>query len=240
MDKQQLEAEIVGGLGLDSPVIGLTFVDEAPVGVTVSESPAPSACSMWRQAETDVFYAPAERHFNCAVGAMTMGFELPGEVQQRLGQVVEMMCSCGYLASDEPASIPTIKQQSAGIVYGPLGKLPVEPDLAVMWLDPRQAMLFAEAAGGANWANGQTMAFTGRPACAALPLALEGGPRLSLGCAGMRTFTDVSQDRMLAVVPGANLAEFTAALNSTVHANQSMQGAYDQMKAEFTGAPAAP
>ena len=35
---------------------------------------------------------------------------------------------------------------AAGIVYGPLGELPIEPDLILLWLTPRQAMFYSEAA----------------------------------------------------------------------------------------------
>ena len=35
---------------------------------------------LWRRAEAGVFFAPAVRHYHCAVGAMTMGFDLPEQV----------------------------------------------------------------------------------------------------------------------------------------------------------------
>lgn len=222
-------------LALESPAVGLAFVDQSPPDVAELGTETPSACSLWRQAEDGVFYAPAAKHFNCAVGAMTMGFALDESAQARLADVVGQMCACGYVGADEPASIPKVGRQAAGIVYGPLGDLPVEPDLVLVWLRPHQAMLFNEASGAASWAGRRHLPVLGRPACAALPHALAASqPALSMGCLGMRTFTEVSGDRMLAVIPRANLEAFVDALEQTVVANQTMGAAYDAQKAAFT------
>lgn len=67
-------------------------------------------------------------------------------------------------------------------MYGPLGDFPVEPDVILMWLTPRQAMIFNEATGTSNWTSPSDK-MLGRPACAALPAALnESQPKISLGC----------------------------------------------------------
>jgi uncharacterized protein (DUF169 family) len=222
-------------LELESPAVALAFVDQSPPDVAELSSETPSACSLWRRAEGEVFYAPAAKHFNCAVGAMTMGFALDERAQARLGDVVGQMCACGYVGADEPARIPKVGRPAAGIVYGPLGDLPVEPDLVLVWLRPHQAMLFNEASGAASWAGLRHLPVLGRPACAALPHALAASePALSLGCLGMRTFTEVSGDRMLAVIPRANLEAFVDALETTVAANRTMRAAYDAQKAAFT------
>src|SRR3954470_2070215 len=72
-------------LELELPPVALAFVDEAPDGVESTDAVVPSACAFWRRAEEGVFYAPAEAHFNCPVGAMVMGFDLPEPVQANLG-----------------------------------------------------------------------------------------------------------------------------------------------------------
>src|SRR5262249_38064824 len=117
----------------------------------VIQSEVPSSCSLWRRAEQGVFYAPAQAHFRCPVGAMVMGFELPQPVADELGQLVSSMCDCGYIASDEPAHIPTIPFKPKGIVYGPLDAFPLRADAVVCWLSPRQAMIWNEACGEARW-----------------------------------------------------------------------------------------
>ncbi|HXM54403.1 MAG TPA: DUF169 domain-containing protein [Candidatus Dormibacteraeota bacterium] len=228
--------ELTQLLGLTSAPIGVAFVSARPDGVAEFAGAVPSSCSFWRQAERGVFYAPAEAHYNCAVGAMTMGFALPPAVQQSMSDVVQLMCSCGYMDADEPARMPSIPGTPQGVVYGPLADLPVPPDLVVMWLTPRQAMLFDEAAGDVRWGDQPGMRVLGRPACSSLPIAVQSSrPTLSMGCLGMRTFTEVSDDRMLAVVPAAAIDGFVSRLQATAAANETMAGAYGAMKAQFPG-----
>ena len=100
-------------------------------------------------------------------------------------------------------------------------------------------MLLNEASGGADWSRGSPLPVLGRPACTALPLALaQGQAMLSLGCLGMRTFTEIGSDRMLAVLPGAQLEEIVARLRATVEANRTMAEVYNASKAAFAGTPA--
>jgi len=191
------------------------------------QSDVPSSCSFWRRAEQGVFYAPAEAHFKCPVGAMVMGFELPQPVVDELGQLVNNMCDCGYMASDEAAHIPTVPFRPKGTVYGPLAAFPLHADAVVCWLSPVQAMIWNEACGEGRWDRDVSAAVTGRPACAALPAGInENRPVLSFGCMGMRTFTEVADDRMLATIPGAVLAEFASKLQAMRSTNDAMQSFY--------------
>lgn len=228
-------AEKIGShLGLTTPAVALAFVEQPPEGIATMKQEVPSSCSFWRMAETALFYAPADQHFNCPVGAMTMGFDLPEEVQQNLMGFVQLMTGNGYIVPDEPPNIPTVKKQSGGIVYGPLKDFPMQPDVVLLWVTPRQAMLSNEAVGNARWTAKAPGAVLGRPACAALPTALQSAqPQISMGCTGMRTFTDISDDRLLVVLPGSELPEFLRSLESTMQANQAMQDFYTQHKARF-------
>jgi uncharacterized protein (DUF169 family) len=233
---QGVAEQIQGLLGLATPPVAVAFVSEAPSGITQTTTVSPSTCGFWRQAEQGVFYAEASQHFNCQVGAMVMGFNLPDEVMQQIGGLVNTMCGCAYLSPEEGDKIPSVGRGSAGVVYGPLSQFPVTPDAIVMWLSPKQAMLFNEASGAASWAAAPSRV-NGRPACGALPLAIQGSaPTLSLGCIGMRTFTDVADDRLLAVVPGDKAAEFAESLAGTASANNAMLSFYQQRKAEVLGA----
>jgi len=235
MNHALIAEELASKLSLREPPVGLSWADSAPAGVAVLNQQVPSACAMWRKAETEVFYAPAESHFNCPVGSMTMGFDMPEAVTNELMGLVGKMCECGYFSADEPAKMPTIKRKSKGIVYGPLRELPVEPDLILLWLTPRQAMFLNEASGAARWTDEPTSMF-GRPGCAALPVALENS-RLasSCGCMGMRTFTEIPDDRFLAVLPGARAEEFVRSLATVAASNETMQAFYEERKARFSG-----
>jgi uncharacterized protein (DUF169 family) len=227
-----LAEQIQSLLDLATPPVALAFVDEPPAGVARTSNVSPSTCGFWRLAENGVFYADATQHFNCQVGSMVMGFDLPPHIMQDLGGLVETMCGCAYLSPEEGDKIPSVGSKAAGVVYGPLAEFPTAPSAVVLWLSPRQAMLYNEAAGAASWATEATRV-GGRPACAAVPMAMQGGqPTLSLGCIGMRTFTEIADDRMLAVVPGNKLDAFVAALRTTMDANRSMLSFYEQRKAE--------
>ena len=227
MSNQEVGATIIAALDLDPPPVALAFVDEPPEGIDTIRADLPSSCSFWRRAEQEVFYAPAEAHFNCPVGAMVMGFELPQPVANELQQLVSSMCYCGYIASDEPAHIPAVQSRPKGIVYGPLDAFSLRADAVVCWLNPMQAMIWNEACGEARWDRSVSAPVTGRPACAALPAGIHPNrPVLSFGCMGMRTFTDVAGDRMLATIPGALLAEFASKLQAMRSANDAMQSFY--------------
>jgi uncharacterized protein (DUF169 family) len=236
MDYARVAEELTSKLQLADPPVALAFVDAAPDGVPTLDRQGPSACTFWRWAEDGVFYAPADSHLNCPIGAMVMGFNLPQETQQQLMGLVEMMVGCGYIGADEPARIPAIKGQRAGILYGPLREFPVAPNVVLLWLTPPQAMLYSEAAGSCAWTGTAPTGVLGRPACAVIPMALDREePALSLGCTGLRTFTEISQDRLLAAVPGSKLEEFASAVGRTGAANESMQEFYEQHKAQFVG-----
>lgn len=229
-----LAAKLVDDLRLDLPPVALTYVSEAPEGIPEFSGERPSSCSFWRLGERQLVYVPAAKHFHCALGAYTMGFQLTDEVAQSLNETIETMSGCGYLGADEPPGIPTIKSAPCGIVYGPLGDFPLAPDLVLMWLKPSQAMLFDEAAGQVRWSNEGHMPVHGRPSCAALPIALAGGrPSLSLGCIGMRTYTEIGDERMLVVVPGSDLAGFVGRLTAAVAANAAVLGVYEANKAQY-------
>jgi uncharacterized protein (DUF169 family) len=227
MTNRELATTIIAALDLNPAPIALAFADQPPAGVDIIESEVPSSCSFWRRAEEGVFYAPAEAHFNCPIGAMVMGFELPQPVANDLQQLVASMCDCGYITSDEPAHIPAVQSRPKGIVYGPLSVFPLSADAVVCWLSPLQAMIWNEACGEARWNRDVSAQVTGRPACAALPVGInQNRPVLSFGCMGMRIFTEVASDRMLATIPGAVLPQFASKLKAMRSTNDAMHSFY--------------
>lgn len=235
MDQATTAQKLIELLTLAHPPVALAFVDQPPHGIPESTRPVPSACTFWRQAEQGTFYAPAAAHYNCPVGSMVMGFELPASVNEQLGGLVQSMCDAQYLSMDEAAKIPSVDKASTGIVYGPLQEFPLPADLILMWVSVGQAMIYSEAAGRAAWTN-KPMDVTGRPGCAALPLALRSGqPGMSLGCAGMRTFTEIGDELTLAALPSSALDSFVDSLTGTVASNTAMRSFYAQLKAAVAG-----
>lgn len=234
MNHTDVAVTIQNNLALSTAPIGLAFVTEAPPGVKQFKGIVPSACTFWRLAEREVFYASAEDHFNCPIGVMTMGFDMPKAKMDELMGLVGEMCRIGYLGETEPAGIPTVKQPKQGIVYGPVADMPMAPDIMLCWVTPYQAMLLSEAAHTSDWAGPKGATATGRPACATLPLALEAKQAtMSFGCMGMRTFTDVSQGMMLAAVPAEAANQLADRLPKVMEANDKMQDFYEGRKASI-------
>jgi len=218
-------------LSLTKPVIGLAFVQAQPEEVSRIGKAAPSTCAFWHEAETDVFYAAADDHFNCALGAMVMGFPLPDDTMGRLMEDVGMMCGTSYVREEEVEKVPKHDQASAGIVYGPLNRFPVDPDLALVWATPRQAMVVAESSGLMNWAAGHGDVY-GRPGCAAVPVALaEGRTAQSFGCVGMRINAAVEDDLMLMAIPGGQLDSLVAELGRVSHVHGQLDTHYRERAA---------
>jgi uncharacterized protein (DUF169 family) len=235
MNCETIAGMLTTALNLASPPIALAFADFI-TGAQVDTTPPPSACAFWRWAETRVFFAPAEAHFNCPIGAMVMGFDLTKEVQDELIADVGNMEKCGYLKPGESDRIPTSTPSTKGILYGPLAQMPVEPHVVLCWLTPVQAMIWNEAAEDAAWNASRPSSVFGRPACAALPYSVRHDrPVTSFGCVGMRTFTEIAQDRLLAVVPGTSLLAFATALVTMRKVNEVMESTYLSRKGNSGG-----
>jgi uncharacterized protein (DUF169 family) len=226
---QELANRLTTVLDLAHPPVALRFVAEKPAEIAPLTGAFPSACSLWREAESRTFYAPARSHHGCAVGTMVMGFPVD-EVSDKLDAVVTAMAACGYLSPEEAAAIPTVRQPASGIVYGPLADADRPPDAVLLWMNAKQAMLLAEAAGSAAWTT-DPMAVTGRPGCAVVPGAMNGGkPAMSVGCIGMRTFTGIPDHLMVVAVPGAVLADLVDSVERLAASNDTMQEMYSAMR----------
>jgi len=236
MDNAKIDQEISSAFGLEIPPIAMAFVDEPPQGIEIMEEEVPSFCTFWRMAEKKSFYAPANKHFNCPIGAMVLGFEMPKEVQEQLGEMVKKMCECSYLSEDEPAHIPTLTGKKAGVVYGSLKDFPGEPQIILMWLKPSQAMIYNEVLGCCKWSESMESMALGRPACAVIPASLNNSSSgMSLGCTGMRTFTEISDEHILVTLNGKEIDTFLTNLATTVSANTGMKEFYLEHKKNITG-----
>jgi len=234
MPYTELAETLQSRLALELPPIALARVAESPAGVSRLGAAAPSACTFWRRAEREVFYATAEDHFNCPIGAMVMGFPLPEAKSKELMGLVEQMCALNYISMEEVPNIPAFREPAAGVVYGPLADFPIEPEVALLWTTPVEAMLFEEAAGATAWTAQAAAAVFGRPGCSALPMAVSRGQVVtSLGCAGMRTYTGIPDDRFLVAIPGNRLPALNEALTRTLTANRHMREFYAGQKAKF-------
>jgi uncharacterized protein (DUF169 family) len=234
MNNDEIALLLAAELDLRRPPVALSFLEAAPPGIPADPAPVPSACTFWRRAEAGVFYAPGTAHSECPVGTMTMGFPLSAEQMPRAEALVNTMVSLEYLGSEEAASLPAVARPHNGILYGPLASFPVEPDVVVLFLTPRQAMLVAESAGSLALRETPGLAAMGRPACVAVARAANSGePHLSLGCIGARTYLELEEDLELIALPRAALAATANRLSTIIRANQELAAFHAGQKARF-------
>ena len=234
MENQQLASLLTEHLKLDRPPVALTFVDQPPAGMPGPGAAAPSACTFWRRAERELFYATPAEHYECPIGAMTMGFELPAEEAPKAQQLVGTMVELGYFAEAEVAHLPSVQKPHGGIVYGPLERFPLAPDAVVVQATPFQAMLLAEASGDAALRETPALATMGRPACAVVARSVnEAVSTMSLGCIGARTYVELPDDRALLVLPAEGLERTVERLPALARANEVLAGYHGQKKAKF-------
>ena len=231
MSFSDLSQLLQNGLDLNFPPVAASRVRARPQNVAELREAVPSACTFWRRAERGSFFAGADAHMGCPIGAMVMGFELPPANQEELMSLVGDMCAVAYINEDEVDMIPAFEVGTGGVVYGPLADFPIEPELVIVWATPRQAMLLEEAVGMTRW-TGETASVFGRPACAALPASAQTDEAsISLGCIGMRTFTEIPDSHSLIAIPAGALAALGPTLETTLKANAHMETAYKKMKA---------
>jgi uncharacterized protein (DUF169 family) len=215
--------------------IAIAFVDSPPEGVKRHTGAPPSACTFWTLASTEPFYAEAADHLGCAVGAYTHGAELAPEKMQELSSMVGTMVGLSYLKEAEVPQIPVRKAPLRYVVYAPLGKSPVAPDVVLVRGNVRQLMMLSEAGRAAGHLNAApTM---GRPACAMIPLSIGAGEVVvSLGCVGNRVYTGLADDQGYVAIAGAALAGTLAQLTAIVGANEALEGFHRERKAVVHGA----
>jgi len=227
--------ELIESLGLTRSPVALSFLDQPPKGVDTIEAAVPSACTFWIKAEQGLFFARAKSHQNCPIGAVTMGFPISAQTRSNLETFASQMYNVSYLGLEEIKNIPRVEVVSTGILYGPLSIFPVQPDLVMVWTNGQQAMILQETLGTVYWNTAQQSLVSGRPTCAALALAInEGLPKVSLGCTGMRTFTEVSNEYLLVALPGGKLETLSEHMRRTLKANEQMSTFYQAHKSTFS------
>jgi uncharacterized protein (DUF169 family) len=220
-------------LQLEHVPVGMAFVQEVPSSIERKTTHVPSACTFWRLAEQDVFYATGEDHKECPIGMMTMGFTMPESDQQRAQALVGTMASVQYFSPAEVAALPTVQKPHEYIVYGRLDQLPVEPDVVLCRLNAQQAMLVAEALGKVDWLQGGQTAF-GRPTCGVIPRTLQKDEvSMSFGCVGARTYVEMTPSEMIITIPGKQFPDLVDKLDVIVNANNALEPYHEQQKATY-------
>lgn len=225
-------------LGIVHAPVAIAFLQDAPAGIRHNNEAAPSACTFWKEAENGLFYTTAEDHYNCPIGAITQGFQIPQPVADQAMSLIGMMGKISYLEAAEADKVPVVNKQHKVVVYGPLkdfGQIP--PDVVLLICTPFQAMMVSEASGTASWGTGGESRTLGRPACAAIPSALKSGQTtVSMACMGARTFAAMKEEELLVAIPAAALPKLQCQLPIILDANVSMKQFYETHKSNFATA----
>jgi uncharacterized protein (DUF169 family) len=210
-------------LGLQWPPIAVAFQASAPADLQRVEAAGPSGCTYWKlAAEGQIFYTEAADHYNCPIGSFTHGIDLPPAKAQELEGLVGTMIGLEYIRQEEIPTIPRRDTPFGVAIYAPLSEAPLDADVVLVRGNAKQMMLIAEAAGAAGLSgNGALM---GRPTCAMIPAAMQGGHvTTSLGCIGNRVYTGLGDDEFYAAIPGPKLAALVDKLATIVTANRELE-----------------
>jgi len=220
-DYRALEQQFHETLDLKRAPVAVSFLDEPPAGIEKFAGSEPSGCSFWRlAAQGRAFYTVPSDHYNCPVGSYTHKIELPPDRANELPDILGTMTGLGYLKMEEVPGIPVLKETPKAIVYAPLSKTPVDPDVVLLAAAPGKLMLLEEAALRAGL--GAKLPLLARPTCMAIPAAIRRGMVTSAGCIGNRVYTDLGEDELYSAIPGAALQPIADALQTVMSANAAL------------------
>lgn len=216
VDHVALATELKDLLSLAVPPIGIAFraTEENP-GIDPVGLPrprptedgrtgaVPAPCVFWMLGAERVFSTVEADHGNCSVGIYTHGWRRFEEISDRSD--VAALVQSGWVGAADFPQVPAVKDRPQSIVYGPLGELPLEPDVVLMRLNAKQAMVLDDALGGVR--------FEGKPQCHVLALAKDNGETaVSVGCMLSRVRTGMSNAELTCAIPFSRLTETVEAL----------------------------
>ncbi len=226
MNSLRLTELLADRLGIEIPPVSMTFVDSEPQDVPPLYKDPPSFCSLWRIGEIRPVYVPGDQHSGCGIGGVVSGFLSAEGREIELAALLEEMCEAS--AGDDAQEIERTARftdAGEGVVYSPLWKAPLAPDLILLWATLPQMGVLQDILGKVMWRdNPQGASFT-RPACGVLPIAhTHQKPAMSLGCVGMRLYTGLPPSLFLLAVPSSCLDTLEQGLGAMNDAGDRLRG----------------
>ena len=235
-DWKTMASELGSLLGLQTPPLAITFANEAPAGVGRFESNVPepladgrtgrvpAGCVFWMEAADKTFTTEPEDHGNCSVGSLTHGLKSLEEVAGN-GDVAAIL-EAGWVTLDVVPLIPVVKTRHTHITYGPLAETPLDPQVVLLRINARQAMILSDAVPG--------LKFEGKPQCHIIPMAKEQqAVAVSVGCMLSRVRTGMSNNEMTCAIPASRLGEIIGLLKSTAAADNAVAAYASRDAARF-------
>ena len=235
---KELGSELSRLLALQSPPIGIAFLDSAPASVPSFEADTPSptpdgrtgkvaaSCVFWIEGTKKTFVTAPEDHGNCSVGQVTHGLKTIDEVADNAD--VAALIESGWVTMDAVPQIPVVRDRPNFISYGPLEATAVDPDVVFVRLNGKQTMVLHDA-----WPQ---LRFEGKPQCHILALAKENGEvAVSVGCMLSRVRTGISNSEMTCAIPAGQLRAVIRSLESTVLADTTVAAYASDDATRFVG-----
>jgi len=218
LDAQQIAQTLATSLKLTLPPIAICFTDEVPAGVANWTGRVPAGCRFWEEAAAKAFATSASDHDLCSIGTFTHNLETSAAHDAERGDALKVFADLGYVRSEDIAMIPVLKTRFAHVVYGPLGSVPLAPDVVLLFGKADQMLILAEAS---QQVEGGLPPAMGRPACAIVPQAMNTAhAALSLGCCGARAYLDaLTGDVALWAIPGSKLELYAERIAALAKAN---------------------
>jgi uncharacterized protein (DUF169 family) len=217
-DANQIAQTLTASLKLSLPPIAICFTDDVPAGIANWTGRVPAGCKFWEEAATKVFATCASDHDLCSIGTFTHNLATTAAHDAERGDALRVFADLGYVREQDIAMIPVLKARFSQVVYGPLGSMPLVPDVVLLFGKADQMLILSEAA---QQVEGGLPPAMGRPACAIVPQAMNTQQAaLSLGCCGARAYLDaLTDDVALWAIPGSRLDLYTERIAALAKAN---------------------
>ena len=231
-ERQAQADRLTEALELSLPPVAAAFPDTVPEGVPEFDGTVPAGCVFWQEAAAGVFATTAGHHALCAIGVHTHNLSgAPASQPEELGAALEAMIGLDYVREEEVAGIPVLERAVKHAVYGPLRDFPLDPEVVLLFVDARQSLVLSEAVARVDGGAAPAM---GRPACAAVPHAVNrGASAMSLGCCGARAYLDaLSDDMALWALPGSGLDAYCEQIASLAGANRTLAAFHERRRAD--------
>lgn len=231
-DRRRRAEELTAALDLSLPPIAMALCDAVPDGVPEFDGSVPAGCVFWQEAAGRTFSTSAGHHALCSIGIHTHNLsQAPASQPEELRTALEAMTGLDYVREEEVAAIPVHRRSAKHALYGPLADFPAEPDVVLLFADARQGLVLSEAVARVDGGVPPAM---GRPACAAVPQAINHGlAAMSLGCCGARAYLDaLSDDIALWVLPGGRLDRYCGQIAAFANANRTLATFHERRRAD--------
>ena len=234
-DHEREASQLQTSLNLSLPPIAVAFSDTVPEGVSAFDGVVAGGCSFWEEAATQTFATTASDHALCSIGIHTHNMaDAPESQQGELQATLQAMVGLDYVRDEEVAGIPVLEREAKHVVYGPLAGFPVTPDLVLIFAHAQQGLILSEAV---QRVDGDVPPAMGRPACAVVPQALNGGnAAMSLGCCGARAYLDALTDQVaLWALPATKLGEYCGQIEVLADGNKTLTAFHERRRNDIAG-----